>query len=131
MSISGMFMTPKSGAGVAIAGVYSCDISGSQEELAKDSGASAGYGDRDQGLADCTVTLRGWIDIGATAYSGVAQGALVSNLTVPLGNAGANNVLTMASGAVLGFRVTAETRGRIEFESTIKNKGAFTISSSV
>lgn len=130
MSVSGKFFTVKNN-NSAIGGVYSVSIQDSVEELAKDSGATAGYGDRDGGLKDIVVTIRGWIDLGATAFSGVQSGDLVSNLTVPLGASSSNNILTMGNGLVLGFNVTGETRGRLEFESTVKNKGSYTVSSSV
>ncbi len=127
MSISGKFINV-TGTAITIAGVNHARARITADELDKSSGASAGYGDRDPGLLDIELTFGGWIDVGGGNYpGGIVTGSTVANLSIPVNSNGSIFLANIPSGLVLSYQAGGETRGRLEFEATVKNKGTFNL----
>jgi hypothetical protein len=129
MSISGKFVNFR-GVSVTIGGVTHARFREQVDELDKSSGASAGFVDRDAGLKSVTIDFGGWIDVAAGAFpGGIASGSELVNANLPVGSGGANILVTLPSALVLSFEAGGETRGRLEFNASVVNKGTYTLGS--
>lgn len=125
MSISGKFIN-LTGAAITIAGVNHARARATIDELDRSSGASAGYGDRDGGLKDIEVSFGGWIDVGNGAFpGGIEEGTILLGANIPVNANGSIKLANVPIGLVLSFEAGGETRGRLEFECSFKNKGSY------
>jgi len=126
MSITGKFIAAN-GSAQTIGGVYSAHADATVEKLDRTTAPDGGFGISDAGVADLTVDIKGYIDVGASAYSPVYPGALVSNMSIPVTANGTVHLLDLPLGLAVKFSTGGEIRGKLEFSAQVVNKGTFTL----
>lgn len=125
MSISGAYLSAKIGS-TEIEGVMEWTAEEEVEELDRTGGADQGFGNRDAGVKDLTVTMRLFQDTTTGDYATIKAGTTITNLRLRRVAADTNPAFDIPSALVLRSSTAVKTRGGIYVDVTAKNRGSYT-----
>jgi len=126
--ISGKYLEAKIGgmAPVFIAGNYAWTAEEGADELDGTTGEDEGFENPDDGVYSCAINLKGYMDVATGQYAVVRRGTLIENLKLYRDKDDATPAYVFPVAKVFNSTQGGEVKGKVEWTSRIKAKGAYT-----
>jgi hypothetical protein len=128
MSMSGAYLSVTIGASPAVlSATQEWTFEEESEELDRTAGADEGYGNRDGGVLDATVTMRMFFDTSTGTMVPVRARTVLTDLMLYSHQDNPTPDVEMPSALVVRASKPVKVRGGCYIDVTAKNKGAYTV----